>query len=72
MKIQLRKLEIIDYYCYYYYSQGTLTCNVMNFKCLYVNGVSYGVIEDTENKTNNLNKDLEKLIGSETKEHKPI
>lgn len=25
---------------------GTLTCNVMNFKCLYVNGMSYGVMED--------------------------
>lgn len=32
----------------------------MNFKCLYVNGVSYGVIEDTDNKKNNLNKELEK------------
>jgi len=25
---------------------GTLTCNVMNFKCLYINGMSYGVMED--------------------------
>ncbi|EAS06174.1 phospholipid-translocating P-type ATPase, flippase family protein (macronuclear) [Tetrahymena thermophila SB210] len=36
--------------CIFSDKTGTLTCNIMNFKCLFVNGISYGSMQDRHHK----------------------
>ncbi|EGR31814.1 phospholipid-translocating p-type flippase family protein, putative [Ichthyophthirius multifiliis] len=47
--------------CIFSDKTGTLTCNIMNFKYLYLNGVSYGSSQDSSKNVKNENRIIENV-----------
>lgn len=50
--INIKTQNSNNIYCFSFvlsFETGTLTCNIMNFKCLYVDGKSYGSLKTEAN-----------------------